>query len=174
MKISRDIKHPMSSLTRISDISSNPITQLYERLGAQYMYGNFPIFETYSDNLRLPTMSLRFKSVNEAVEAMKRERQLTPNNAAMLQDWLLHGQPIACLVPYELKRHIEDPDQPGLKLTEPINSIAADVEIIKEQYELKPIPLKRTATVYNIEGRTYKKYPTAPAEVYIALSEVQL
>ena len=86
------------SLTRIADVSSNKITEIYERLGAQFLYGNLPIFDQYGEHLRMPRPRLRFKSVADAMDIMQSKYNLNSDNLTMLHDWITNGEPIACLV----------------------------------------------------------------------------
>jgi hypothetical protein len=149
------------SLTRISDVSSNKITEIYERLGAQFLYGNLPIFDQYGEHLRMPRPRLRFKSVDDAMDIMRSKYNLNSENLTMLHDWITNGEPIACLVRCDKFDKLNNVnDQPGLPI---------------QQYEIsQPIKLTRTTKIYNIDGQPYEKFPSAPSVVYMAFSDVQL
>lgn len=144
------------SLTRIADVSSNKITEIYERLGAQFLYGNLPIFDQYGEHLRMPRPRLRFKSVADAMDIMQSKYNLNSDNLTMLHDWITNGEPIACLVRCDKLNDI----QPGLPV---------------QEHEINtPIKLCRTNKIYNIDGQIYEKFPSASSAVYIAFSDVQL
>jgi hypothetical protein len=150
-----------TSLTRISDVSSNKITEIYERLGAQFLYGNLPIFDQYGEHLRMPRPRLRFKSVDDAMDIMRSKYNLNSENLTMLHDWITNGEPIACLVRCDKFDKLNNVnDQPGLPI---------------QQHEIsQPIKLTRTTKIYNIDGQPYEKFPSAPSVVYMAFSDVQL
>jgi len=154
------------SLTRISDVSSNKITEIYERLGAKFLYGNLPIFDQYGEHLRMPRPRLRFKSVSDAMDIMRSKYNLNSENLTMLHDWITNGEPIACLVrcdKFDKLNNIND--QPGLPIQQH--------EI--PPYEIPPpIKLTRTTKIYNIDDQPYEKFPSAPSVVYMAFSDVQL
>lgn len=160
-----------SSLTNISDVSSNKITEIYERLGAKFLYGNFPIFDHYSEHLRMPHVRLRFKSVADALDAMQLKYNLNSENLTMLHDWITNGEPIACLVRCDKFDKLNTiNDQPGLPIQQ---HEIPPYEILP--YEIpQPIKLIRTTRIYNIDGQSYEKFPSAPAVVYMAFSDVQL
>ena len=87
------------SLTKISEITTCPKTQLYAALGAVFMYGNLPVFQRYSDALRYPLVRMRFPSVEVAVTELSKMHNLNLENTEVLRDWLAHGEPIVCLTP---------------------------------------------------------------------------
>jgi hypothetical protein len=150
------------SLTRISDVSSNKITEIYERLGAKFLYGNLPIFDQYGEHLRMPRPRLRFKSVSDAMDIMRSKYNLNSENLTMLHDWITNGEPIACLVRCDKFDKLNNAEnQPGLP--------------VHQQHEIPPpIKLTRTTKIYNIDDQPYEKFPSAPSVVYMAFSDVQL
>jgi hypothetical protein len=157
------------SLTRISDVSSNKITEIYERLGAKFLYGNLPIFDQYGEHLRMPRPRLRFKSVSDAMDIMRSKYNLNSENLTMLHDWITNGEPIACLVRCDKFDNAEN--QPGL----PVHQQPEIPPYEIPPYEIPPpIKLTRTTKIYNIDDQPYEKFPSAPSVVYMAFSDVQL
>jgi hypothetical protein len=154
------------SLTRISDVSSNKITEIYERLGAKFLYGNLPIFDQYGEHLRMPRPRLRFKSVSDAIDIMRSKYNLNSENLTMLHDWITNGEPIACLIRCDKFDKLNNVnDQPGLPVQHH--------EILPHEIS-QPIKLTRTTKIYNIDDQPYEKFPSAPSVVYMAFSDVRL
>jgi hypothetical protein len=149
------------SLIKISEIPTCPQTQLYAALGAEYMYGNLPVFQQYSASLRFPLIRIRFPSVDAATTELSKIHNLNTENTLVLRDWLTHGEPIVCLTPMPEAKNSE-PGAPQIPVMENDAPITG------------PVKLTRTTRIYYIDQKIYEKHPAISPAVYGAFYDAQL